>query len=67
MVIIPHENKRDLKEIPKNIKHGLEIMPVRWIDEVLELALQHVPEPRAASETEAEVKVEENKDHNEES
>lgn len=67
MVIIPHENKRDLKEVPKNIKHGLEIMPVRWIDQVLELALQHVPEPRAASETEAEVKVEENKDHNEES
>lgn len=45
MVIIPHENKRDLKEVPKNIKHGLDIQPVRWIDQVLELALQHVPEP----------------------
>jgi ATP-dependent Lon protease len=44
-VIIPHENKRDLKEVPKNIKHGLEIQPVRWIDQVLELALQRMPEP----------------------
>lgn len=50
MVIIPHENKRDLKEVPKNIKHGLEISPVRWIDEVLELALQHAPVPREVVE-----------------
>jgi ATP-dependent Lon protease len=44
-VIIPEENRRELKEIPKNIKHGLEIHPVRWIDEVLALALQEVPKP----------------------
>lgn len=44
-VIIPEENRRDLKEIPKNIKQGLEIKPVKWIDEVLQLALQRTPEP----------------------
>ncbi len=43
-VIIPHENERDLVEIPKNIKKDLDIRPVRWIDEVLELALAPVPE-----------------------
>lgn len=40
-VIIPEENKRDLKEIPKNIQEGLIIHPVRWIDQVLGIALQH--------------------------
>lgn len=44
-VIIPEENKRDLKEIPKNIKHGLVIHPVRWIDQVLDLALRQHPVP----------------------
>jgi ATP-dependent Lon protease len=39
-VLIPYENKRNLEEIPDNIKNELEICPVRWIDEVLELALQ---------------------------
>ena len=48
MVIIPEENERDLVDIPKNIKENLEIKPVRWIDEVLELALTHMPEPRKA-------------------
>jgi len=38
-VIIPHENERDLVEIPKNIKKDLDIRPVRWIDEVLAVAL----------------------------
>jgi ATP-dependent Lon protease len=38
-VIIPLENERDLTEIPKNIKQNLEIHPVRWIDEVLSIAL----------------------------
>ncbi|MEJ2214732.1 MAG: endopeptidase La [Gammaproteobacteria bacterium] len=47
-VIIPEENERDLVDIPKNIKENLEIKPVRWIDEVLELALTHMPEPRKA-------------------
>jgi ATP-dependent Lon protease len=45
-VLIPEENKRDLAEIPKNIKQSLDIRPVKWIDEVLELALQHMPHPR---------------------
>lgn len=44
-VLIPDENKRDLKEIPDNIKSDLEIIPVKWIDEVLEVALQRMPEP----------------------
>lgn len=43
MVIIPHENKRDLKEVPKNIKQGLDIQSVRWIEEVLQFALQRMP------------------------
>ncbi|MBI6555099.1 endopeptidase La [Pseudomonas sp. LY-1] len=44
-VIIPEENVRDLKEIPDNIKQDLQIKPVKWIDEVLQIALQYVPEP----------------------
>jgi ATP-dependent Lon protease len=44
-VIIPHDNERDLKEIPDNIKADLTIVPVRWVDQVLETALVHMPEP----------------------
>ena len=44
-VIIPYENRKDLKEIPDNIKSDLDIHPVRWIDEVLDLALQQAPTP----------------------
>ncbi len=43
-VIIPKENERDLVEIPKNIQQHLDIRPVRWIDEVLEIALTRRPE-----------------------
>ncbi len=43
-VLIPKENTRDLADIPKNIKQNLDIKPVRWIDEVLTVALQHMPE-----------------------
>ncbi|MGO0306862.1 endopeptidase La [Endozoicomonas acroporae] len=43
-VLIPEENRRDLKEIPDNIKDDLEIIPVQWIDEVLEVALSYMPE-----------------------
>ena len=43
-VLIPSENERDLAEIPKNIKEQLEIHPVKWIDEVLQFALQRMPE-----------------------
>ncbi len=42
-VLIPHDNERDLADIPDNIKGQLEIRPVKWIDEVLELALLHQP------------------------
>jgi len=46
-VLIPEENVKDLAEIPDNVKNHLEIMPVRWIDRVLELALERYPEPLA--------------------
>ncbi len=49
-VLIPKENERELVEIPKNIKHNLEIRPVRWIDEVLEIALQRMPEALSVSD-----------------
>ncbi len=45
-VIIPHENERDLKEIPDNIKSDLSIHPVKWIDEVLDIALEYIPSPK---------------------
>ncbi|GAB0151847.1 hypothetical protein MnBA_12470 [Marinobacterium sp. BA1] len=44
-VIIPEENTRDLKEIPDNIKADLDIRPVKWIDEVLDVALAYHPTP----------------------
>ncbi len=44
-VLIPQENVKDLTEIPDNIKNKLDIHPVKWIDQVLELALERVPEP----------------------
>ncbi|NND37195.1 MAG: endopeptidase La, partial [Gammaproteobacteria bacterium] len=45
--LIPRENEKDLADIPKNIKDKLNIIPVRWIDEVLELSLQHMPVPKS--------------------
>lgn len=47
-VLIPSENQRDLTEIPDNIKTGLDIKPVRWIEEVLQYALQRMPLPIAS-------------------
>jgi ATP-dependent Lon protease len=44
-VLIPDENQKDLVEIPDNIKGNLEIKPVKWIDEVLQVALTHQPTP----------------------
>ncbi len=44
-VLIPEENEKDLAEIPKNIIANIKIIPVRWIDEVLEVALEHQPTP----------------------
>lgn len=49
-VLIPEENAKDLQEIPENVKNGLEIVPVRWIDKVLEIALERMPEPLTEDE-----------------
>src|SRR5205814_1767758 len=49
-VLIPEENVKDLVEIPDNIKNRLEIVPVKWVDQVLELALERKPEPRKESD-----------------
>ena len=46
-VLIPSENERELVEIPRNIKQNLDIKPVRWIDEVMEIALHRIPQPLA--------------------
>ena len=46
VVLIPEENRKDLVEIPENVKGKLDIRPVRWIDEVLEIALTRRPVPR---------------------
>ena len=45
VVLIPEENRKDLAEIPKNIRDSLDIRPVRWVDQVLEAALERLPEP----------------------
>ncbi|CAN5647544.1 endopeptidase La [soil metagenome] len=49
VVLIPAENERELEDVPKNIKQNLDIKPVTWIDEVLTLALQYMPEPVASA------------------
>jgi ATP-dependent Lon protease len=49
-VIIPKENERDLAEVPDNIKEDLNIRPVKWIDEVLGIALETMPEPLSDEE-----------------
>jgi ATP-dependent Lon protease len=49
-VLIPEENEKDLAEIPKNIKDKLTIVPVKWIDEVMEHALVHQPLPESKSD-----------------
>jgi ATP-dependent Lon protease len=51
-VLIPDENTKDLQEIPQNIKDNLEIKPVKWIDEVLQLALKSIPAPISTATTE---------------
>ena len=52
-VMIPEENVKDLAEIPDNVKSGLEIVPVRWIDKVLEVALEAKPAPLSDDEASA--------------
>ncbi|MDE2502336.1 MAG: endopeptidase La, partial [Burkholderiales bacterium] len=49
-VLIPEDNVKDLQEIPENAKNNLEIRPVRWIDQVLEIALERPPQPLADDE-----------------
>ena len=50
VVMIPEENVKDLSEIPDNVKNHLEIIPVRWIDRVLEVALENMPTPLSDEE-----------------
>ena len=45
IVLIPEENRKDLADMPRNVQDTLDIRPVRWIDEVLQVALVHQPEP----------------------
>lgn len=54
-VLIPEENTKDLQEIPENVKSGLEIVPVKWIDKVLEVALERQPTPLSDEEAVAPV------------
>lgn len=53
-VLIPEENRKDLADIPKNVTQGLEIIPVKWIDEVLDVALVRPLAPESSSEPPAE-------------
>ena len=50
-VLIPEENRKDLAEIPENVKENLDIKPVQWIDEVLQEALVHAPKPLSGAKT----------------
>lgn len=52
-VLIPEENAKDLQDIPENVKNGLEIVPVKWIDKVLEVALEKQPTPLSDEEVAA--------------
>ena len=54
-VLIPEENVKDLVEIPDNVKNRLDIHPVKWIDKVLEMALERKPEPLPDQEADAPV------------
>ncbi|WP_370678947.1 endopeptidase La [Comamonas sp. GB3 AK4-5] len=51
--LIPEENVKDLQEIPDNVKSGLEIIPVKWIDQVLKVALERMPVPLTEEEVAA--------------
>jgi len=63
-VIIPQENERDLAEIPENIKQNITIKPVKWIDEVFQIALQSIPEPLLQEEGSKEKVVKEKTETN---
>jgi ATP-dependent Lon protease len=53
MALIPEENIKDLAEMPDTIKNRIEIVPVKWIDKVLELALERMPQPLPETAVEA--------------
>jgi len=52
-VLIPEDNIKDLQDIPENVKNGLEIVPVKWIDQVLDIALEAKPVPLSDEEVAA--------------
>ena len=56
-VLIPEDNVKDLQDIPENVKNGLEIVPVKWVDQVLEIALEAKPVPLTEEEIAAAVSV----------
>ncbi len=56
-VLIPEENRRDLVDIPKNIKQSIDIRTVRWIDQVWEAALHRMPQPRLEKPVDADIDV----------
>src|SRR5687768_14611564 len=56
-VLIPEENVKDLQDIPENVKNHLEIIPVKWIDRVLEIALETSPQPLPDEEVAAKVEA----------
>ena len=53
-VLIPEENAKDLQDIPENVKSQLEIIPVKWIDKVLDVALERQPQPLPEEEPKVE-------------
>jgi ATP-dependent Lon protease len=52
-VVVPEENRKDLAEIPENILAKIDVRPVRWIDQVLEIALQTLPLSKSSGSSEA--------------
>ena len=57
IVVIPKENEKDLEELPKNILQNLDIRPCQWLEEVLEVALEWMPQPALAEKEESQQKV----------
>lgn len=62
-VLIPEENAKDLVDIPENIKSSLKILPVRWIDQVLDVALTQQPKPISLADESPDAPPVESQDH----
>jgi ATP-dependent Lon protease len=60
-VIIPDENRKDLTDLPKSVTQAMKIVPVKWIDEVLDLALERPLAPKVVAEGVEEVRRESGK------